>query len=263
LANKTLLLQTAAQQAKRWIELFPHSGIVRQPFIPLSGEQSSPKNGWPLPTRHASPMRVIMCSIQSLGITFLLSRIAKIPFGPFITFVGIERTLLWNPSPGRQALLLADITVSSVTMQSATVLIYPGWSYGLDGKLAKAPKYQDIDGFDKSTNGLFPVHVHIDKLGFIWVNLEASTEPTFSWENDTGGVDQQPRLQHFDMSGYRFDHQWSMMGDYNWKTLADNYNEVCLSLNRGTESNCVSATIVRLVTQGSIPSQTLQDIMLR
>ncbi|KAJ6069329.1 hypothetical protein N7499_011216 [Penicillium canescens] len=102
---------------------------------------------------------------------------------------------------------------------------YHGWSYGLDGKLAKAPKYQDIDGFDKSTNGLFPVHVHIDKLGFIWVNLEASIEPTFSWENDTGGVDQQPRLQHFDMSEYRFDHQWSMMGDYNWKTLADNYNE--------------------------------------
>lgn len=43
-------------------------------------------------------------------------------------------------------------------------------------------------------------------------------EPTFSWENDTGGVDQQLRQQHFNMSEYRFDHQWSMMGDYNWSS---------------------------------------------
>jgi phenylpropionate dioxygenase-like ring-hydroxylating dioxygenase large terminal subunit len=141
--------------------------------------------------------------------------------------------------------------------------MYPGWSYSLDGKLAKAPKYQDIDGFDKSTNGLFPVHVHVDKLGFIWVNLEASTEPTFSWENDTGGVGQQPRLQHFNMSEYRFDHQWSMMGDYNWKTLADNYNEVCFFGNWGTESNRVSAITVPLVIQGSMPSQTFQNITSR
>ncbi|KAK1082831.1 hypothetical protein LTR48_006713 [Friedmanniomyces endolithicus] len=32
---------------------------------------------------------------------------------------------------------------------------YHGWSYGLNGKLAKAPGYQELDGFDKSQNGLF------------------------------------------------------------------------------------------------------------
>ncbi|EXL91858.1 cytochrome P450 oxidoreductase [Fusarium odoratissimum NRRL 54006] len=102
---------------------------------------------------------------------------------------------------------------------------YHGWSYGLDGKLAKAPKYQEVPSFDKSTNNLYPIHVHIDKLGFIWVNMDASATPTVAWDDDFAGVDTQPRLQPFDMAAYHFDHQWEMIGDYNWKTLADNYNE--------------------------------------
>lgn len=103
---------------------------------------------------------------------------------------------------------------------------YIGWSYGLNGKLAKAPRYQELEGFEKEKNGLFPIHVHIDKLGFIWVNLDASQTPTISWKDDFAGVDEQPRLKPFDFSQYRFDHTWDMVGDYNWKTLADNYNEV-------------------------------------
>ncbi|KAH7214446.1 Rieske [2Fe-2S] iron-sulfur domain-containing protein [Fusarium oxysporum] len=102
---------------------------------------------------------------------------------------------------------------------------YHGWSYGLDGKLAKAPKYQEVPSFDKSTNNLYPIHVYIDKLGFIWVNMDASATPTVAWDDDFAGVDTQPRLQPFDMAAYHFDHQWEMIGDYNWKTLADNYNE--------------------------------------
>ena len=67
----------------------------------------------------------------------------------------------------------------------------------------------------------------MDRLGFVWVNLEATLEPSTPWREDFAGVDEQPRLRHFDLSEYHFDHQWEMMGDYNWKTLADNYNEVC------------------------------------
>ncbi|KAH8896206.1 iron-sulfur cluster-binding protein [Thozetella sp. PMI_491] len=102
---------------------------------------------------------------------------------------------------------------------------YHGWSYGFNGKLAKAPKYQDLESFDKEANGLYPVHVHIDHLGFVWVNLDSKSKPTISWEDEFSTVDRQPRLEVFDMSQYRFDHQWEMLGDYNWKTLADNYNE--------------------------------------
>ncbi|BCR90350.1 aromatic ring-hydroxylating oxygenase subunit alpha [Aspergillus chevalieri] len=102
---------------------------------------------------------------------------------------------------------------------------YHGWSYGLDGNLAKAPKYQDAPAFDKSINGLFRIHVHVDNMGFIWVNLDSKHAPEVLWEQDFASVDLQPRLQHFNMDKYRFDHQWEMIGEYNWKTLADNYNE--------------------------------------
>jgi phenylpropionate dioxygenase-like ring-hydroxylating dioxygenase large terminal subunit len=101
---------------------------------------------------------------------------------------------------------------------------YHGWSYGLNGKLAKAPRFDDVEGFEKENQGLLPVHVHIDKLGFVWVNLDSSPTPV-PWEEDFKGVDTQERFQKFDFSNYKFDHTWQMDGDYNWKTLADNYNE--------------------------------------
>lgn len=109
---------------------------------------------------------------------------------------------------------------------SALANCFAGWSYGFDGKLAKAPKYQEIPSFDKTINGLYKVHVHVDRLGFVWVNLDSNENPSVPWESGFAAVDEQPRLQKFDMSQYHFDHQWEMMGDYNWKTLADNYNEV-------------------------------------
>ncbi|WYZ42408.1 hypothetical protein EsH8_VI_000107 [Colletotrichum jinshuiense] len=102
---------------------------------------------------------------------------------------------------------------------------YHAWSYGFDGKLAKAPKYQELPSFDKSKNSLFKVHVHVDHLGFIWVNLDASDTPGVPWEKFFAQIDEQPRLQTFNMDEYQFDHTWDMLGDYNWKTLADNYNE--------------------------------------
>ncbi|KAM5356693.1 hypothetical protein ACJ41O_003339 [Fusarium nematophilum] len=102
---------------------------------------------------------------------------------------------------------------------------YHGWSYGLNGNLAKAPAYQDLEGFDKSKNGLFPIHVHIDKNGFIWVNLDAKETPEIAWTDDFDGVDEQPRFEHYNFEDYYFDHTWDMEGAFNWKILADNYNE--------------------------------------
>ncbi|KAL4914516.1 Rieske [2Fe-2S] iron-sulfur domain-containing protein [Aspergillus aurantiobrunneus] len=102
---------------------------------------------------------------------------------------------------------------------------YHGWSYGLNGKLAKAPGYQDLDGFDKSKNGLLPIHVHIDHNGFIWVNLDGKEKPEIAWEDDFEGIDLQPRMKDINFDDYQFDHTWEMEGDYNWKILADNYNE--------------------------------------
>ncbi|KAI1174708.1 hypothetical protein F4777DRAFT_589063 [Nemania sp. FL0916] len=102
---------------------------------------------------------------------------------------------------------------------------YHNWSYALNGKLTKAPSYQDLEGFDKSQNGLFPIHVHIDTNGFIWVNMEASEKPSTPWGDDYKNIDRQERFKAYNFEDYRFDHTWQMEGEYNWKLLADNYNE--------------------------------------
>ncbi|KAF4334944.1 cytochrome P450 monooxygenase oxidoreductase [Fusarium beomiforme] len=101
---------------------------------------------------------------------------------------------------------------------------YHGWSYGLSGQLAKAPGYDDMKGFDKTKNGLLPIHVHVDAIGFVWVNLDSSKTPE-NFSTEFKNIDQMARHKGFNFKDYHFDHAWGMSGDYNWKTLADNYNE--------------------------------------
>ncbi|KAJ5797503.1 uncharacterized protein N7503_006799 [Penicillium pulvis] len=72
---------------------------------------------------------------------------------------------------------------------------------------------------------LAPVHLHIDRNGFIWVNMDASETPEVAWKDDFDGVDEQARYVHYDFENYKFDHTWDMEGEFNWKILADNYNE--------------------------------------
>ncbi|KAJ5612858.1 hypothetical protein N7510_006052 [Penicillium lagena] len=102
---------------------------------------------------------------------------------------------------------------------------YHGWSYGMNGKLAKAPGYQDLDGFDKEQNGLFRIHVKVDVNGFIWVNLDAKEVPEVSWEEHFQDVDKQERYNAYNFDDYDFDHAYELEGHYNWKILADNFNE--------------------------------------
>ena len=102
---------------------------------------------------------------------------------------------------------------------------YHGWSYGLNGKLAKAPGYQSLPGFDKTENGLFPIHVHVDNNGFVWVNLDGKETPEVPWNEDFHGVDTSQRMSEFNFEDYKFDHIWDIDADYNWKIAADNYNE--------------------------------------
>jgi phenylpropionate dioxygenase-like ring-hydroxylating dioxygenase large terminal subunit len=102
---------------------------------------------------------------------------------------------------------------------------YHGWSYGLNGKLAKAPGYQELDGFDKDKNNLFKIHVKVDVNGFIWVNLDAKETPEVSWEEHFRDVDKQERYKAYDFENYDLDHSYELEGHYNWKILADNFNE--------------------------------------
>ncbi|KAI8942101.1 hypothetical protein NX059_000196 [Plenodomus lindquistii] len=101
---------------------------------------------------------------------------------------------------------------------------YHGWSYGLNGKLAKAPGYQDLE-FDKTDNGLFRIHTHIDTNGFIWVNMDAAPIPSVPWTEHFANVDVQARYSHLDFSAYELDHMYELECAYNWKIAADNFNE--------------------------------------
>jgi phenylpropionate dioxygenase-like ring-hydroxylating dioxygenase large terminal subunit len=82
-----------------------------------------------------------------------------------------------------------------------------------------------VPDFDKSQHSLFPIHVHVDKAGFVWVNLQAG-ETDVKWEDEYDNVDEQPRMQDFDFAGeFKFDHYWEMELEANWKGVIENYNE--------------------------------------
>ncbi|KAJ4352433.1 uncharacterized protein N0V89_007781 [Didymosphaeria variabile] len=123
-----------------------------------------------------------------------------------------------------------EVAFPVVTEESGSASIlsckYHGWSYGFKGNLAKAPQFASTPGFDKAQHSLFPVHVHVDGMGFVWVNMDANETPEVEWKSDFEGVDTQDRLNSVDLKrDFQYDHQWHMIGEYNWKTLADNYNE--------------------------------------
>ena len=71
------------------------------------------------------------------------------------------------------------------------------------------------------------MHLHVDDLGFVWVNLDAAEVPETSWNEQFLGVDTQERLKRFNIGDYIFDEAWSLDEcRFNWKTLVENYNEV-------------------------------------
>jgi nitrite reductase/ring-hydroxylating ferredoxin subunit len=90
---------------------------------------------------------------------------------------------------------------------------YHGWSYGLNGKLAKAPGYQNLE-FDKEQNGLFPIHTHIDRNGFIWVNMDAEKTPEVRFEEHFEDVDVQQRYTDcgINFNDYELDHTYELEG---------------------------------------------------
>lgn len=42
----------------------------------------------------------------------------------------------------------------------------------MKGTLAKAPGFDEVPSFKPSENSLFDLRVHVDRLGFVWVNMD-------------------------------------------------------------------------------------------
>jgi phenylpropionate dioxygenase-like ring-hydroxylating dioxygenase large terminal subunit len=106
---------------------------------------------------------------------------------------------------------------------------YHGWSYDLGGHLTKAPRFtaQHTPSFEAAKVQLYPVHVHNDRNGFVYVNLDAAPVPEVSWESQYHGLDVQEALldSGINWDAVEYDRTWAKEGDFNWKVMQDNYNE--------------------------------------
>lgn len=134
------------------------------------------------------------------------------------------------PTEGKRSILSCGYYgkyYSSVNSKLSTTDPFPkGWSYNLNGNLTKAPKFEELPEFDRSEYDLFKIHTHVDKVGFVWINLDSSENPV-AWEDLHGGTDEQPRLVDFSLDKYVYHRTWTTNGKYNWKVVGENYNEVC------------------------------------
>lgn len=73
-------------------------------------------------------------------------------------------------------------------MYDGILIVSSGWSYGSNGKLAKAPRFKNVPNFEMDNNNLYPIYTHIDTMGFVWVNLEAAEVPTSPWGGDLDNI---------------------------------------------------------------------------
>jgi phenylpropionate dioxygenase-like ring-hydroxylating dioxygenase large terminal subunit len=120
----------------------------------------------------------------------------------------------------------------------------------LDGKLTKAPRFTEasVEDFDPSKIDLFPIHVHVDRNGFVYVNLDARELPEISWQGQYGQLDRQDVLLNsvVNWDNVEYDMTWIKNGSYNWKLMQDNYNECyhCLTAHPDVARTTVMDTYV-------------------
>lgn len=57
------------------------------------------------------------------------------------------------------------------------------------------------------------------------MNLDGRETPESAWDDEFGGIDLQDRFASVDFDDYIFDHSWEQSESYNWKVLADHFNE--------------------------------------
>lgn len=105
---------------------------------------------------------------------------------------------------------------------TSTVLTckYHGWSYNSNGKLSNAPQFDNVEGFDKSENSLYPINMHVTPQGLVFVNFSRDPMPFDDWFSGLT-----TELNEFDFDDYEYHMSYELHGDFNWKTLMDGYQE--------------------------------------
>lgn len=107
---------------------------------------------------------------------------------------------------------------------SSTILgcKYHGWSYNSEGKLMKAPHFDQVEGFTKEENSLFPIKTHQTDQGLVFINL-SNEEGVLGFDEWFAGLQQE--MSEFDFSDYEYHMSYELDGQFNWKTLMDGYQE--------------------------------------
>jgi len=94
---------------------------------------------------------------------------------------------------------------------------YHGWTYALSGELRGAAHMDE--NFDKSANGLRPVHMRILE-GLIFVNFSTSPGNFDDVEDDLSEV-----LAPYDLGNAKVAHRQTYTIEANWKLSVENYTE--------------------------------------
>jgi len=96
---------------------------------------------------------------------------------------------------------------------------YHGWTYSLDGRLAKTPEFDGVQDFDRANCALpqFRVDVWND---LVFVNLDREAEPLPDFLGELLGD-----MPRHDYSGFRLAARKVWELDCNWKVYVDNYLE--------------------------------------
>jgi phenylpropionate dioxygenase-like ring-hydroxylating dioxygenase large terminal subunit len=97
---------------------------------------------------------------------------------------------------------------------------YHSWTYGLDGRLLKAPHTEGVAGFDPLDFGLAPVSV-AQWGGFVFANLSPERADDFVSANAPVAE----RLRRYPLAELRTGQRFSYEVRANYKVLAENYNE--------------------------------------
>lgn len=100
---------------------------------------------------------------------------------------------------------------------------YHGWSYNTDGALTKAPQFDNVEGFDKAQNGLYPIRTHVTDQGLVFINFDATEKGPIPFDDWFKGL--QGEMHEYDFSDYEYHMSYELDGQFNWKTLMDGYQE--------------------------------------
>ncbi|CAG9994374.1 unnamed protein product [Clonostachys byssicola] len=112
---------------------------------------------------------------------------------------------------------------------------YHGWSYGLNGKLAKAPGYQELPEFQKEKNGLFAVHVRLDSMGFVWVNMDGQDVPEVAWKDEPQSLYPISPPSDVDCSDLQYEYSLQASSACNWKLAMDVSKSIAQTLGHGKQ----------------------------